>query len=433
MIREQDAVRLREIYVRTGRNVSQTAREYGCARDTVRRVLARDYSIDGGITHRHHAHPEDQAISDILGRNAQAEERSHKMRLTSTRIAHLIQADGCTLSTRQIMRRVAIVRAQRREVRPDQSYLALSAPPGHWQADFGAYEAIIGGTRVKLSCLVMTSAYSGSIVAEAVPGEDTACFFSGMEACFGQIGGVPPVIRLDNLSPAVLWRGHDRQKTEAFSRFEAHHGFRAEFCRPSCGWEKGSVERAVRYLRENFFCPLHRCEYASMDALNASLRAFCRSCLSQMHYSQKIEKRALLDAERAEFLQYVGSMGYAEQRIVAVDKRGYVVYRGNRYYTCTGYGLRHAVVRATAQTVEIRSPVNGEIVSAHGRLYGRRGVSQAVGDLAEILAVKPRAIPYVIPGISDDGAIMETIRSMRKPDRADVITALLLSASQKEK
>jgi hypothetical protein len=74
-----------------------------------------------------------------------------------------------------------------------------------------------------------------------------------------------------------------------------------------------------------------------------------------------------------------------------------------------------------------------QIVSVHGRMYGRRGVSQAVGDLAEILAVKPRAIPYVIPGIYDDGAIMETIRSMRRPDRADVITALLLSASQKEK
>ena len=55
---------------------------------------------------------------------------------------------------------------------------------------------------------------------------------------------------LDNTSLAVkdVLAGRDRVETKAFEAFRGGYPFRAEFCAPAKGWEKGSVE-TVRQVR----------------------------------------------------------------------------------------------------------------------------------------------------------------------------------------
>lgn len=82
---EAEAIEIRRIYAENGGNISDCARQIGCTRATIRRALRRDYSRNGGKTHRVHAHPEDARIEQILVDNAPAEKRSKKLRLTATR------------------------------------------------------------------------------------------------------------------------------------------------------------------------------------------------------------------------------------------------------------------------------------------------------------------------------------------------------------
>ncbi len=42
---------------------------------------------------------------------------------------------------------------------------------------------------------------------------------------------------------------------DQFYRFTLHYGFKAQFCNPGKGHEKGHVENKVGYSRRNFFVP----------------------------------------------------------------------------------------------------------------------------------------------------------------------------------
>ena len=50
--------------------------------------------------------------------------------------------------------------------------------------------------------------------------------------------------------------GGERELTDGFTRFMLHYHFRAEFCNPAAGNEKGSVENRVGYSRHNAFVPV---------------------------------------------------------------------------------------------------------------------------------------------------------------------------------
>lgn len=422
---KQEAIEIRRIYTETGGNVSETARRCGCHRGTVRRALVRDYSINGGRKRRIHPHPEDQAIERLVMENLPDALRSRKLRLTATRIAHIVQGEGCELSTRQLLKRVAIVRKRIRDGATHKDvYLELDAPRGAFQVDFGQFECIIDGQRLTVHVLIVSSSYSNAFGSVACIGEDSACLFEGLEACFEQLGGVPPVLRFDNFSPAVFWEGRKRTVTDAFSRFSAHHGFRCEFCNPRSGWEKGNVENKVRYLRNNFFLPVDRCQFASLDALNHALAEFSDKDRDRMHYKKHRSIRALFNSEKPILNDLKAPFGFIDRRAVGVDKQGFVQYRGNRYFTRHDFTGRSAIIEATARRVDI---LTGDLkpIASHLRAIGKDKRVQPASELAHLLAKKPAAIPYVMQPFTDAEALRESLRCVRAVDRVEPIMQIL--------
>ena len=96
-----------------------------------------------------------------------------------------------------------------------------------------------------------------------------------MKRIFEHIGGVPPILRFDNMSTAVVQvlKGTERILTDGFTRFMLHYRFRAEFCNPASGNEKGNVENKVGYSRRNAFVSVPT--ITSFDAFNESLWEWC--------------------------------------------------------------------------------------------------------------------------------------------------------------
>ena len=67
----------------------------------------------------------------------------------------------------------------------------------------------------------------------------------------------PRVLVFDNATGV----GHRRAdgtvtQTRPFSLFCARYGFETRFCNPYSGWEKGSTENAVGFLRRNLMVPM---------------------------------------------------------------------------------------------------------------------------------------------------------------------------------
>jgi transposase len=136
--------------------------------------------------------------------------------------------------------------------------------------------------------LVMSFPHSNAQVCLVLPSENAVCFLHGLQELFQLIGGVPQVIRFDNLTPAVakVLSGGERSLTEMFKAFQWHFRFQAEFCTPSRGQEKGHVENKVGYVRRNNFSPLPVIN--DLDEFNRTLNEKMIADRDRNHYAKGI-------------------------------------------------------------------------------------------------------------------------------------------------
>ncbi len=91
-----------------------------------------------------------------------------------------------------------------------------------------------------------------------LPSQNLECLLEGLKRVFEHIGEVTPRLRFDKMSTAVakVLEGGERELTEGFARFMLHNRFRAEFCNPASGSEKGNVENKAGYSWRNAFVPV---------------------------------------------------------------------------------------------------------------------------------------------------------------------------------
>ena len=168
-------------------------------------------------------------------------------RLTAKRIRRLLLPLAGPVAARTVRRYVAAVKVA---TAPKEGYVHRSVRPGTtMEVDFGESWAEVAGVPRKVKCLVATLPYSNVYFAKAYPLERLESLLDGIESAFTYFGGVVDRVVLDNTSLAVkaVLAGRDRLETEAFAAFRGAYPFRAEFCAPAKGWEKGSVETGVKY------------------------------------------------------------------------------------------------------------------------------------------------------------------------------------------
>ena len=159
-----------------------------------------------------------------------------------------------------------------------EGYLPLAHPSGEGQVDFGEslyYDA--QGRECKGYALTVSFPQSNKGYTQFYPSQNQECLLEGLKRVFEHIGGVPPRLRFDNMSTAVVkvLEGGERELTEGFTRFMLHYRFRAEFCNPASGNEKGNVENKVGYSRRNAFVPVPT--VSSFEEFNERLWEWCEN------------------------------------------------------------------------------------------------------------------------------------------------------------
>lgn len=190
----------------------------------------------------------------------------HTIRRVHDRLLAETDYDGEYSTT---MRYVHRWREANRGVPDREGYVRLEWAAGSMQVDFGVARARIAGEMADVHCLVASLPYSNMRLCVALPGENAECLCHGLMLVFEHIGGVPPVIVMDNATGA----GRRNAKGEValtgvFSAFVAHYRLEVRFCNPYSGNEKGSVENAVGFLRRNLMVPPMRAEsYGQLSRL----------------------------------------------------------------------------------------------------------------------------------------------------------------------
>ena len=188
-------------------------------------------------------------------------------RLTAKRILRLLLPLAGPVAERTVRWYVARLKAA---AAPKEVYVHRSPRPGvTLEVDFGESWAEVAGVLRKVQYVVATLPYSNVYFAKAYPIERLESLLDGMQAAFAYLGGVTDRVVLDNTTIAVkqVLTGRDRVQTDAFQAFRGAYPFAAAFCAPAKGWEKGSVETGVTYVRNLVFRP--QPTVATWAALNA--------------------------------------------------------------------------------------------------------------------------------------------------------------------
>ena len=152
----------------------------------------------------------------------------------------------------------------------------------------------------------------------------------GMRRIFEYIGGVPARIRFDNMSTAVakVLDGTERELTDGFTRFMLHYRFKADFCNPASGNEKGNVENKVGYIRRNALVPIPT--IISFDEWGKHLLEWCEKDAQRKHYQRYATIQSLW--EESTKLLTLPQVPYNVFRYEAlrVSKTGFVSIDTNR-------------------------------------------------------------------------------------------------------
>lgn len=189
--------------------------------------------------------------------------------LQATSVLRLLAAEGFAGSYPTVARHLRSVRGPRRG-RAAAATVAIETPAGQEaQADWSDCDE--WGLRWglgRLQCFGAILAWSRQRLWWFAGSVDREHTFEGLVRFFEDVGGVPAVVRIDNMG-ALVARSHPRLVLHPPARqFAAAHGFTFAGCWPGDGARKGKVERPFRELKETFLQEVSLTPPTSIGELN---------------------------------------------------------------------------------------------------------------------------------------------------------------------
>ena len=253
-----------------------------------------------------------------------------------------------------------------------EAYLRLDALPGEQgQVDWGHFGKVkIDRAERSLMGFVMVLSYSRRIFLRFYLNAGMENFLRGHVEAFEAWQGVPRELWYDNLKSVVLERrGPLIRFNERFLDFAGDYHFLPKPVAIARGNEKGRVERAIRYVRDNFFAAR---QWRDIDDLNAQARAWCDGVAVDRPWpdDRTISVREAFERERGSLLALPADRAPVDERVeVRIGKTPYARFDLNDYSVPHTHARRTLTVVATLEEVRILDGV--DVIAAHPRSFDR--------------------------------------------------------------
>ncbi len=309
-------------------------------------------------------------------------------RLTASRLYAMVRERGYRGGADHFRHLIAHYRP-----RPQpEAYLRLRTLPGEQaQVDWGHFGTItIGRAERTLMAFVMVLSFSRQIFLRFYLGARMSNFLRGHEAAFRTWGALPRVLLYDNLKSAVLERqGQAIRFHPTLLAFASHYRFEPRPVAVARGNEKGRVERAIRYVRDNFFAAR---TWVNLDDLNAQAEAWCWGQAAERPCPEDhtLTVRQAFEQERPQLLALPDNPFPTDEREeVSVAKTPYARFDLNDYSLPAAYTRRTLTVVASPTQVRI---LDGEkVLACHPRSYDKGQQVENPEHIAELVAIKHQA------------------------------------------
>lgn len=241
-----------EVYMQTtiktlyeqGYNKSQIARMLNIDRKTVRNVIKSRENGCEEVPRKEYFSQFDPYENYILAKMEKG--------LTIKRIYQdLVRDHGITGTYSGVRHYVQRHRPPKQDV-----FMVLHSLPGEEaQVDFGFIGTLnVGGKARKAWIFIMVLSYSRYMYAKITLDQSVKTFIMCHISAFQYFGGVPKVVKIDNLKAAVIEADfYEPLMQRTYAEFARHYGFLPEPCRVYTPTDKGKVEAAVKYVKDNCF------------------------------------------------------------------------------------------------------------------------------------------------------------------------------------
>jgi transposase/DUF971 family protein len=307
---------------------------------------------------------------------------------TAAQLFARLKADGYAGSYTILKRYV-------RKVRPrnNPAFLTLHFAPGQCaQVDWGSWASIrVGETRRALSFFVMVLCWSRKLYLEFTLGQGQELWLSCHAHAFEHFGGLCPAeIMCDNTKTAVLSHpfGGVPILNPAYLDFARHHGFEIKACGPRRAWEKGRVESAVKYVKQNFLAGRTLSDLAT---LNAEARLWLDTVANARVHGETRRKPEEMFAEERGRLRPLPAHPYDAARVGAVraSNRCRVTVDTNRYSVPAACASAQLSLKLYADRLRL---FDGErLVAEHVRSFERGQDIEQPEHAAELIADRQKA------------------------------------------
>lgn len=360
--------------------VGTISSQLGVHHSTIKRVLA-----DAGISKRKilvQSSMMDPYLSFVL------DTLQRYPTLTASRLFAMVQERGYPGGVDHFRHLIACYRPKPAA----EAYLRLRTLPGEQaQVDWGHFGYMtVGLAKRPLMAFVMVLSYSRKIYLHFYLNQRTENFLRGHENAFQAFGGVPRVLLYDNLKSAVLERQGDAIRfNPTLLAFAAHYRFEPRPCAVYRGNEKGRVERAIRYVRDNFFAAR---TYRDLADLNAQAAHWCETQAANRPCPED-KTNSVLKVFQDEQPRLVvcpdNPFPVDEIETVHIGKTPYARFDMNDYSVPHDHVRKTLTVHATLNVVTILDGIT--VLAKHPRSYDKAKQIECVEHIEALIERKKQA------------------------------------------
>ncbi len=288
--------------------------------------------------------------------------------LTATRLFEMAKQRGYPGAPSHFRQRISELRPRKQP----EAYLRLKTLPGEQaQVDWGHFGHLqIGKAKRPLMAFVMVLSWSRQIFLRFYLNAQMENFLRGHVGAFETWDGLPKVLLYDNLRSAVLERQGDAIRYHpTLLALSAHYHFEARAVAVARGNEKGRVERAIRYIRDNFFVAR---QFQSVDELNDQADQWCKGISADRRCPENNElliKEAFVQ-EQPHLLNLPDNPFETRETVqVRAHKTPYIRFDLNDYSVPHSAVQKMLTVSASLERVRVLEGT--QLIATHRRSFGK--------------------------------------------------------------
>lgn len=201
------------------------------------------------------------------------------------------------------------------------------------------------------ACFAMVCHHCGKRYIEFFPNARQESLFIGMLHSFAYLG-VPETVLTDNMASVSNRRDSNGLPifNKEYDEFQKLIGIKTKLCKVRHPWTKGSVERLVRFVKDNF---IQGRKFVNVTDLNEKALSWCNHENSILQKGLGVIPAVEHDKETLMALpESISLIPYmAPVRLIAND--GFVFYEGRRYGVPLSYSKKKARVMRAADKLYI--------------------------------------------------------------------------------